>query len=587
MARGVHPLSACVPGAVASDVIAHRRTLLDRLPWWTGATGAGLVVFVLVGVPLAVLLGEVGELPFARVAQDVWLRRVIGFSLSQAAMSAVLALGLAIPVALALHHERRFPGRGALTGLFGLSLVLPAIAAVFGIVAVWGGAGWINGVLDAISVPFRADGAEPPRLPVLYGLNGILLAHVFFNAPLAARVLLQALDGIALHEWRLAAQLGMSAPDRLRLLQWPVIARRLPGLATLIFTLCFTSFAIVLALGGGPRATTVEVAVYQALRFDFDLPLAVTLALVQLTICAVLTGIGSAFGRSDDGSLGLSERAIDGAPWPHWHPHARRGGWHQLLDRFAIALAALLVLPPFVALLIAGINRRTVAVLGDAITLDALLNTVIVALAAAALSVTLALGLLSGVRRLQLRAAKRRDGRDGGGRGGEALQALGNAILVIPPIVLGTGLFLSLRPWADVFSLALLLVILINALMGLPFALRILAGPVLDGAASRDRLARSLGMARAARWRLVDAALLRRPVALAAAVSATLAAGDLGAIALFGSDQVRTLPLLLQTRLGSHRLDEAAVTATLLVLTCAILFASLKLAIGGTGERDA
>jgi len=557
--------------------------LLDRSPWWAGALGAALVVLSLVGVPLLVLLAQAGELPFARIAQDAWLRRVVTFSLSQAAMSTGLALLLAVPVALALHHERRFPGRRWLTGLFGLSLVLPAIAAVFGIVAVWGGSGWINALLDTLSAPFRGA-TEAPRLPVLYGLNGILLAHVFFNAPLAARVLLQALDGIPMHEWRLCAQLGMSPYSRFRYLQWPAVTRRLPGLATLIFTLCFTSFAVVLALGGGPRATTVEVAIYQALRFDFDLPLAVALAMVQLAICAALTVLGSAFGRGDDGSLGLAERTGDDTAWPAWHPHAHRGALQRTGERVVIAVAAVLVLPPFAALLLAGLNRRTVAVLTEAATLDALLNTVIAALTAATLSIALALGLLSGVRRLQLRAGARRQAN---ARGGEALQALGNAILVIPPIVLGTGLFLALRAWADVFSLALLLVILINALMGLPFALRILAGPVLDGAATRDRLARSLGMARSARWRLVDAPLLRGPIALAAAVSATLAAGDLGAIALFGSDQVRTLPLLLQTRLGSHRLDEAAVTATLLVLTCIVLFALIRRGVGGASEKRA
>jgi len=563
MAGGLDPLSV---------------RLLDRSPWWLGASGAALVVLTLVGMPLLVLLGQAGELPFARIVQDAWLRRVIGFSLTQAALSTALALALALPVALALHHERRFPGRRWLTALFGLSLVLPAIAAVFGIVTVWGGSGWINAILDTATAPFRGT-AEPPGLPVLYGLTGILLAHVFFNAPLAARVLLQSLDDIPVHEWRLAAQLGLSPAARFRHLQWPVMARRLPGLATLIFTLCFTSFAVVLALGGGPRATTVEVAIYQALRFDFDLPLAVALAVVQLTICALLTGLGSVFGRGDDGSLGLAERTADDAPWPRWHPHAHRGALQRGLDRTAIAAATLLVLPPFAALLLAGFNRRTVAVLTDPVTLDALFNTVIAGLAAATLSIALALGLLSGVRRLHLRAGQRHRT-----HGGEALQALGNAILVIPPIVLGTGLFLALRAWADVFSLALLLVILINALMGLPFALRILAGPVLDGASARDRLARSLGMARSSRWRRVDAPLLRGPIALAAAVSATLAAGDLGAIALFGSDQVRTLPLLLQTRLGSHRLDEAAVTATLLVLTCIVLFAAIRRGIGGAKE---
>ena len=44
----------------------------------------------------------------------------------------------------------------------------------------------------------------------------------------------------------------------------------LPGVAGLIFMLCMTSFTIVLTLGGGPAATTLEVAIYQSLRFDFD-----------------------------------------------------------------------------------------------------------------------------------------------------------------------------------------------------------------------------------------------------------------------------------------------------------------------------
>jgi ABC-type Fe3+ transport system permease subunit len=54
----------------------------------------------------------------------------------------------------------------------------------------------------------------------------------------------------------------------------------------LVFTLCFTSSAIVMTLGGGPGATTLEVAIYQALRFEFDFGRAALLALVQLAIAA-------------------------------------------------------------------------------------------------------------------------------------------------------------------------------------------------------------------------------------------------------------------------------------------------------------
>jgi thiamine transport system permease protein len=541
---------------------------LDRFPWWLGAALATLTVAVLVGAPAVRLISEAGALPWSELTQNPWLTRVLRFSLIQAALSTVLAIAVAIPVATALHHERRFAGRHALITLFGLSLVLPSIAAVFGLIAIWGSAGWINQLLTASNTSLR--------IPVLYGLFGILLAHVFFNAPLMTRVMLQALDRIPNNEWRLAAQLGLPASTRFRRLEWPVIARLLPGLATLVFTLCFTSFAVVLALGGGPRATTLEVAIYQALRFDFDLPLAVALAMVQLVVCLTLTLMGGLFGKGNDTGLGLAGDDAHHQAWPQWHPHTQRSASHRWMDRTLILTMAALVVPPIVALTASGFNPKMPTVLTDSTTLSALLNTLFAAFSAAAITLILALCLLSGVRHLHVRFAQARTG--------NLLQMVGNAILVLPPVVLGTGLFLLLRDHVNVFSLALVLVILVNALMGLPFALRLLAGPVLDGAAARDRLANSIGMPRWTRWRYVDLPLLRRPIAQATAVSATLAAGDLGAIALFGSEGMQTLPLLLHTRLGSHRLDEAATTASLLVTTCLMIYLITVRLIGGKTE---
>ncbi len=546
--------------------------MLDRVPWWSGALLATACIVLLIGAPALTLVHHAGELPWQRVSGDPWLRRVLHFSLTQAALSTLLALLVGIPAATALHHERRFPGRHWLTTLFGICLVLPAIAAVFGLVTVWGGAGWMNHALDVLTMGLRGEHAAP-RVPVLYGMNGILLAHVFFNAPLMTRVLLQALDGIPDHEWRLASQLGLPATTRFRRIELPRVLASLPGLLVLVFTLCFTSFAVVLALGGGPRATTLEVAIYQALRFDFDLPLAVALALVQLSICLALSVMGGLLGRGTDGSLGLAGDQASTAPWPAWHPHQQRSILHRCIDVALILAITLLVVPPLVALLVSGINSKIVEVLTDPTTLTAVWRSIVTALFAAAAAVTLALCLLSGSRHLLTR--------HNANNTGMALQLMGNAILVMPPVVLGTGLFLLVRSHADVFALALVLVIIVNALMGLPFALRLLAGPVLEGAAARDRLARSLGMPRIARWRYIDAPLLRRPLAQAAAVCATLAAGDLGAIALFGSERMLTLPLLLHTRLGSHRLDEAAVTAMLLISVCIALYAVIVRVVGG------
>src|SRR3546814_3738882 len=89
------------------------------------------------------------------------------------------------------------------------------------------------------------------------------------------------------------------------------------------------------------------------------------------------------------------------------------------------------------------------------------------------------------------------------------------------PFVLATGLFVLLRSVADVFALGMQLVILVNALMALPFVVRFLGGPMMEEAQRHDRLCRSLGIAGWQRLRLIEWPGLRRPVALALAVAAT------------------------------------------------------------------
>src|SRR5690606_8134912 len=107
-------------------------------------------------------------------------------------------------------------------------------------------------------------------------------AHVFFNAPLAARIVLASLSAVPGEHWRLAEQLGMRAGAVFRFIDWPVLRRELPAVAALVFLLCFTSFAVVLALGGGPGTATLEVAIFEAVRFDVDFNRAGILALLQV-----------------------------------------------------------------------------------------------------------------------------------------------------------------------------------------------------------------------------------------------------------------------------------------------------------------
>jgi len=61
-----------------------------------------------------------------------------------------------------------------------------------------------------------------------------------------------------------------SAAEAEDIVREPWLRRQLPPVAALIYMLCFTSFSTILILGGGPKATTVELAIYQALTFTYE-----------------------------------------------------------------------------------------------------------------------------------------------------------------------------------------------------------------------------------------------------------------------------------------------------------------------------
>ena len=229
---------------------------------------AALVVVLILGALVAVISeAEVG----AGFVPSDWA--ALRFTVWQAFLSALFSVLLAIPVARAI-ARRRFVGRGLLVTLLGAPFILPVIVAVLGLLSVFGRNGWLNLGLEALGLPTLS----------IYGLHGVVLAHVFFNLPLATRLLLQGWQSIPAERFRLAAQLRLTPWAVFRTLEWPLLRQIAPGVAALVFVICLTSFAVALTLGGGPKATTIELAIYQAFRFDFDLGRAALLSVTQLGV---------------------------------------------------------------------------------------------------------------------------------------------------------------------------------------------------------------------------------------------------------------------------------------------------------------
>ena len=449
------------------------------------------------------------------------------FTLGQAAVSAALSVLLAVPVARAL-ARRAFPGRGAVILLLGAPFILPTIVAVLGLVAAFGRSGW----LGALGV--EAD---------VYGPQGIVLAHVFLNMPLAVRLLLQGWAAVPGERLRLAASLGMGPADVFRTVEWPMLRAVVPGVALVIFLLCTTSFAVVLTLGGGPRATTVELAIYQAFRFDFDLGRAAMLAGLQLALGAVA-------------ALATLRLALPGGPGAGLDRAHRRwdagGRWLRAQDALAVALACAFLLGPMAAVLGGGLGA-----LADlpASVWAAALRSLAVAIAAAVLTAAVALPMALAVA-----------------RGRSWVELVGTLAVTASPLVLGVGLYVLILPVANPVAWALPVTAGVNVALSVPFALRALVPAMRDLEAGHGRLAEALGL-RGRTWlRLVALPRLARPLGYAMGLAAALAAGDLGVIALFARPGDATLPLALYQLMGSYRLEEAKAAALILVAMSLGLF---------------
>lgn len=504
-----------------------------RIRQLTGADGVGALALSLV---LALTLGTLAAVALrAETGADFgpadWA--ALRFTLTQASLSALISVGLAVPVARAL-ARRRFVGRRLLVTLLGAPFILPVIVAVLGLVAVFGRSGWL-------AAGFSWAGLEPLSI---YGFRGVVLAHVFFNMPLATRLILQGWLAIPSERFRLAASLGFAPADIARRLEWPMLRQVLPGALLVVFLLCLTSFAVALTLGGGPRATTVELAIYQAVRYDFNLGKAALLALVQFSLGAAAALIALRVTLPAELGPGLDRTTT------HWHA---RSLWLRLQDAALIALAALFLLLPLVALAAKGLPA--LASLPGSI-LPATLRSLAVALASAVLTLALALPIAAQVVR----------------RGSRLVEAIATLTLAASPLVIGTGLFILLFPVINPELVALPVTALVNATMALPFALRALVPALGQVETDFGALADTVGLTGLARLRLLWLPRLHRPLGFATGLAAALSMGDLGVIAMFASPDGATLPLQLYRLMGAYKMDAAAGAALVLLATSLALF---------------
>ena len=488
------------------------------------------------------LLGLPGRASFRGVA---W------FTVWQATVSTLLTVVVALPGAHLL-ARRRFRGRALFRAATTVPFVLPTVVVGGAFLALFDRLGLVDG-------PFRATRT----------VWAILAAHVFFNVAVVLRTVGGFWEGLDHRPEEQARVLGATPWQAFR---WVTLPRLWPSIAaasSIVFLFCFTSFGVILILGGPTRAT-LETEVWRHAVFRGDLASATALAVVQLAAVLAMVVVANRLQR---------RRAVGQRPVRRKVP---RAGARLLAGNLGL-LGAVLGLP--VAVLVerslaidGGWSLRNYAALSDRVNLlpvsaiGALQNSLLFAVVATGLAVVVG-GLASLVVVHGRRAASR-------------AFDLGMMLpLGASAVTLGFGMLIALdEPPLDLRS-SRWLVPVAHALVGVPFVMRTVV-PTLRGIDSRLReAAATLGASPARVRREVDLPIAARALAVGAGFSFAVSLGEFGATSFLPRNPDRlTAPLALFRLLGTPgetlRGQAMALAVVLMVLTAASV-----LVIEGWGRR--
>ncbi len=224
-----------------------------------------------------------------------------------------------------------------------LPFILPTIVVAAAFNALLGPHGWINVLL------MQFFGLANPPMQLMNTLGVILLAHVFYNTTVVIRIVGSAwsqLDrrleqaGRCWERFPLESALEVTLP----LLRPSILAATL-----LVFLFDFTSFGVILLLGG-PHFATLEVEIYTQALSMLNLPLAGLLSAIQLLCTLFLTVVYARLG---------GKQAIPLMPRLHGESTRPPRGWRQkLLVAGMTAILLALLVSPLAALALASSFTR-------------------------------------------------------------------------------------------------------------------------------------------------------------------------------------------------------------------------------------
>ena len=474
--------------------------------------------------------------------QNSYTHRLIYFSIYQAFLSAILSCFLAIPFALSLNRHKDLKIIKFIISLCGFCFVIPTILIVFAVIKLFGNNGFYNSYFNLY---------EMFSIETIFGIKGILIAHVLLNTPFATRLFFQSLNSIPKKYYEISSSLNIMFLGNLIKLELPYIRQNFLTVFSIIFSLCFLSFAIVMALGGGPKYSTIEVAIYQHALFELNFDKAILLSFLQIFICLFFLMIG--FYKLKGSNFFEVDQIIFIHPYKNY-------SFIKIIDCFVIIFFSIFLFSPILSILYNFINSEFYIFLIKEKFLEAFCNSLIISITTGIIVSVIGF-IISSILVINYKNIIFQ----------QSIFLISSSIIIISPIIFSLGYFIVLDELRYLQFIKYLVVILINCLFLLPFSILILFNNLKNIFLNFENFQQTFRLS-IKNYLIILLPLIKKNIIFVFAFSSVLTFGDFTIISFFKDQDFDTLPSYLYKLISIYRFDEASFVAGTILMLSMIIF---------------
>lgn len=512
-----------------------------------------ILLIVLFYIPLINVVFRGFNLVFlSEIINSFYYKKIISFTIYQAFISSILSVLIAIPGAY-LVTRYNFRGKKLFLSLSSLPFILPSILTVLGFVLLFGNRGIINSFLMSV---FHF---EKTPIRILYSIKAVLLAHIFYNFPLAIRIISSKWKKIPYEISEASYSLGAGEIKTFLKIIIPYLSSAIITSFTLIFLYCFMSFGIILVLGGGPALSTIEVEVYRFARISLNIPKAATLSLIESVITVLILFLYLKSDKSEynfpSGRYLVKKLSIKAT---------------ALFSIYLIPLSLMLI-APLLTIFFSSFLRKTGFTDGSRITLhwyrsifggltnsfnltalNAIKNSILLGLSTMLLTVPLSLLVTFNIN------SKFR------------FRSIYTILFFLPmgisSIIIGLS-FLNLNLPGSYY-----LIVLAHTFISLPIGIRSINNIYKTVDKSLVEASESLGANRLITFIKIELPLIKGGIITAAVFSFSLSIGEMNASIMLAPAGFVTIPLAIYQLIGSYNFYGACALGSILLFVCLISF---------------